>query len=146
MRFLGAAVAGVLALTAPIAADAGAATLASSAGPVNTGRAPAIVQVWDGNGPGWHHTAPGGWGGGWHPNPGHSGQWGGNWARSHWAPNRYFGFWGPPEAWGGHTLYGEAPTFPTAATVTGARCGIPTQNGEARTEAGVIPSRQHRRP
>ncbi len=46
MRFLGAAVAGVLALTAPIAADAGAATLASSAGPVNTGRAPAIVQVW----------------------------------------------------------------------------------------------------
>ena len=100
MRFLGAAVTGVLALVAPIAADAGIAALGSNAGPVNTGRAPAIVQVWDGNGPGWHHMAPDGWGGGWHPNPDHSGKWGGNWARSHWAPNHFYGFWGPPEAWG----------------------------------------------
>ena len=38
------------------------------------------------------------------------------------------------------TLYGAAPTFPIATTVTGARCGIPTRNGEARTEAGVIPN------
>src|SRR5215472_14530293 len=34
------------------------------------------------------------------------------------------------------TLYGEVPTFPTATTVTGARCGTPTQNGEVRMEAG----------
>ena len=32
--------------------------------------------------------------------PGHSGQWGGDWARSHWAPNHFYSFWGPPEAWG----------------------------------------------
>jgi hypothetical protein len=38
------------------------------------------------------------------------------------------------------TLYGEAPTFPTAATVTGARCGILTQNGAALPTAGVIRS------
>src|SRR5215472_17882821 len=38
------------------------------------------------------------------------------------------------------TLDGACPTFPTATTVIGARCGIPTQNGEARTEAGAIPS------
>src|SRR5689334_16801854 len=38
------------------------------------------------------------------------------------------------------TVYGEAPTFPTAATVTGARCGIPTQNREARRAAVVIRS------
>ena len=37
-------------------------------------------------------------------------------------------------------MYGEAHTFPTAATVTGARYGIPMQNGESRTEVGVIPS------
>ena len=37
------------------------------------------------------------------------------------------------------TLFGEAPTCPTATTVTGGRCGILTQNGEARMEAGVIP-------
>jgi hypothetical protein len=38
------------------------------------------------------------------------------------------------------TLYGEAPTFPTAATVTGARYGIPTQNGEGLPGAGVTPN------
>src|SRR5215831_9161331 len=38
------------------------------------------------------------------------------------------------------TLFGEPHTFPTAATVTGARYGIPMQNGESRTEVGVIPS------
>ena len=35
---------------------------------------------------------------------------------------------------------GEAHTFHTAATETGARYGIPMQNGESRTEVGVIPS------
>jgi hypothetical protein len=39
-----------------------------------------------------------------------------------------------------HTLYGEAPMFPIAATVTGARWSIPTQNGEVRPVGGVIPS------
>jgi len=57
---------------------------------------------------------------------------------------------GVPIRHGEPTLYGEAPTcpmygvsplFPTATTVTGALGGIPTQNGEARTGAGVILSR-----
>jgi len=36
-------------------------------------------------------------------------------------------------------MYGGSPLFPTATMVTGALGGIPTQNGEARTAAGVIP-------
>jgi len=39
------------------------------------------------------------------------------------------------------TLDGVSHSFPTAITATGARSGIPTQNGEARTGAGVILSR-----
>src|SRR6266478_1333839 len=44
-------------------------------------------------------------------------------------------------AFGVHRRHGASRTFPTVATVTGARYGIPTQNSEVRTEAGVIPSR-----
>jgi hypothetical protein len=95
MRFLGAAVAGVLALVAPIAADAGTATLGSSARPVNTGLAPAMVQVWNGNGPGWHHTVPDSWGGGWHPGAGRVSKWKGGWCPPHWGPSGSYGGWGP---------------------------------------------------
>ena len=42
-----------------------------------------------------------------HPNPHLSGQWEGHWAPSHWAPNGYYGLWGPPGAWGGpYTVWG----------------------------------------
>src|SRR5215469_16715458 len=67
-------------------------------GPAGAAPASRFVQVGDGNGSGWH-SAPGGRGGDWNPNPHHSGQWEGHWARSHWAPNHFYGFWGPPEAW-----------------------------------------------
>jgi hypothetical protein len=95
MRFLRAAFAGVLVLTAPIAADARAATPGSSGGPVSTGPAPAIVQIWDGNGPGRHPMAPNGWGGGWHPRAGRASRWKGEWVAPHWGPNPHFGAWGP---------------------------------------------------
>ena len=95
MRFLRAVFAGMLGLTAPIAAVAGAVTLGSNAGPVNTARAAAIVQVWDGNGPGWHHTAPGGWGGGWDPRAGRTNRWKGGWVPPQWGPNPHSGAWGP---------------------------------------------------
>src|SRR5215471_9299427 len=39
---------------------------------------------------------------------------------------------------GVHQRHGACPTFPTATTVTGARCGILTQNGESPSAAGVI--------
>lgn len=76
-------------------------------GPTHSG----LMQVGDGHASNWN-PAPGGGGGGWQPNPGYSGQREGNWARSHWAPNRFYGFWGPPEAWGGpYTVWG-GPYFP----------------------------------
>jgi hypothetical protein len=104
MRILRLTLVGVLTLSAPIAAHA--AQGGSKMGPAGTGPAPRFVQVWDGNGSGWH-PAPGSWGGGSHPNPSHSSQWGGNWARWHWAPNGYDGWWGPPAAWGGpYTVWG----------------------------------------
>src|SRR5262249_12888721 len=50
----------------------------------------------------WVGLAPGARWLGWRPEPEPppSGQWEGHWARSHWAPNQFYGFWGPPEAWG----------------------------------------------
>ena len=100
-----------------------------------TDRAPRVIQVWDGGGSGSPAVPDGGGG-----NPAPSGQWGENWARSHWAPDAYYGFWGPPSGWGGPYSTWGGLIFHTAATVTGARCGILTQNGAARTEAGVANS------
>jgi|SRR6516162_5071109 len=97
MRILRLTLAGILALSPPIMAHAGQA--GSPMGRVDAGPTPRFVQVGDGNGTGGH-SAPGGRGSCWNPNPGHSGQWGGDWARSHWAPNHFYSFWGPPEAWG----------------------------------------------
>jgi hypothetical protein len=106
MRILRLTLAGVLALSGPIVAHAGQAGWIT--GPAVAGPAPRFVQVWDGNGSGWHR-APGGRSDGWHPNSDHSSQWGGDWARPHWAPN---GYWGPPGAWGGpYTVWG-VPAVP----------------------------------
>jgi len=78
---------------------------------------------------------PAGGGGDWHPNSGHSSQWGGDRGRPRSTPNHF----GVRRTHGAsRTLDGACPTFPTATTVIGARYGIPTQNGEARTGVGVI--------
>ena len=50
----------------------------------------------------------------------------------------YMAFGGRQRHGASHTLDGVPHSFPTATTATGARSGIPTQNGEARTGAGVI--------
>ena len=73
MRFLGLALAGSLALTAPIAAHS--ASPGSNMGQARTGPAPGVVQ-----GSNWH-PAPGGGGGGWHS--------------PHWGPSRFNGGGGP---------------------------------------------------
>jgi hypothetical protein len=78
VRFLGVALAGLLALMAPIAAHS--ASLGSSIGQTSTGPAPGLVQVADGHGSNWH-PAPGGGGGGSHP--------------PYWRPSRFNGWWSP---------------------------------------------------
>jgi hypothetical protein len=78
MRVFAVALAGVLALTAPIAAHS--AWLGSNIGQASTGPAPGVVQVGDGHGSNWR-AEPGGGGGGWRPP--HSGT------------NRFNGGWGP---------------------------------------------------
>lgn len=89
MRVVGLVLAGVLALSAPIAAHADPPGSKMRPG----GPAPGIAQ-WGGTGSGSH------------PVPGHPSQWGG-WARPYWAPNPYNGLWGPPGAWGGpYTVWG----------------------------------------
>jgi hypothetical protein len=73
MRFLGLALAGSLALMAPIAAHS--ASPGSNMGQAMTGPTPDVVQ-----GSNWH-SAPGAGGGGWHP--------------PHWGPGRFNGGRGP---------------------------------------------------
>jgi hypothetical protein len=82
MRILGLALAGVLALMAPVTASA--VPLGSNMEPVRTGPVPGIVQVW------------GGCGWGWHPVPGHWSRWRGGWVPPHCAPNHYGGGGGDP--------------------------------------------------
>ncbi len=79
MRVLRLAVAGMLALTAPIAGHG--VPLGSSVKPVVA--APGIVKVW------------GACGWGWHPVPPHWSQWRGRWVPPHCAPNGFYGGWGP---------------------------------------------------
>lgn len=110
MRVYGLALAGVLALAVPIAAQA--VPLGGRAVPAATGPARGIVQVW------------GGCGWGWHPVPGHWSQWRGGWVPPHCAPNHYaggagwggpYGGWGGPyRTWGGYgggqgSYWGGAP-------------------------------------
>ena len=101
MRVLGLALAGMLALTTLTAANA------DQPGPKTkpAGPTPGVPQRTQ-SGSGWP-AVPSGRGGDWHPNPHLSGQWEGHWAPSHWAPNGYYGLWGPPGAWGGpYTVWG----------------------------------------
>lgn len=80
LRTLGLALAGALALMAPVAAHS--ASLGSKMERAMTGSVPAVMQVGDGHGSNWH-PAPGAGGGGW--NPPHSG------------PSRFNSgpYWGP---------------------------------------------------
>src|SRR6516164_4737330 len=73
MRVLELAMAGVLALAAPVP------THAAPLGSAGRGPAPGVMQVGDTHGAHWL-PAPGGGGGGWHP---------------HWGPSRLSGGWGP---------------------------------------------------
>jgi len=90
MRVFGLALA--LALTAPIAAQAG--SLEGKGGVARVGPSPAIIQIGDGGGSGWRHSVVGSWG--------PSGQFGASrmapsncgWCPPHWGPNR-FGSGGP---------------------------------------------------
>src|SRR4029077_11450205 len=83
MRVLGLALAGVLALTAPVAAQF--APPGSKMRPAAAGQAPVIAQGRDGNRPGWR-AAPNGWG---HPRQSNGGP-----APLHRQPNGVLGWWG----------------------------------------------------
>ena len=101
MRILGLVLVGGLALTAPAAAQAGtpgSITRPGAAGPVS-----GIVQIWDGNGPGWH-PMPNGWNGDWRRIPRASRQWNGGSVSPRWWPN------GPTAGWGSHSGPG-VPTY-----------------------------------
>jgi hypothetical protein len=83
MRVVGLAVAGMLALSAPVAGHT--APLAPSLEQLDPVQG--MVQVW------------GGCGWGWHPVPSHWSRWRGGWVPPHCAPNRYYGGWGPYGGW-----------------------------------------------
>jgi hypothetical protein len=78
MRVLGMALAGVLVLAAPIAAQAD--PQGPKTGSSGTGVAAGTVQVGDGHRSSWR-PAPGSRGNGWHP--------------PQWGPSRYYGAWVP---------------------------------------------------
>src|SRR5262244_2149029 len=92
MRVLGLALAGVLALTAPVAAQF--APPGSKMGPAAAGPAPVIAQVPGGDGPGWH-SAPNGRGRAGHQMPAHPRQWNGGPVPPRWGSIGIPGGWGP---------------------------------------------------
>jgi hypothetical protein len=107
MCFLKLTLVGALALTVPMAAFADQPVAKMKP----AGSAPGIAH---GAGGGSNRPAapPSGRGDDWPSNRSHSRQSGENGARSHWALNYFYGFWGPPEAWGGpYTVWG-GPYFP----------------------------------
>jgi hypothetical protein len=77
MRILELALAGVLAVTAPIAAHA--TERGSNTGPTNAGPVPSIVMAWDGGGSRGHSETDGA-----HPTVR---QWNRGWVQPHWGPN-----------------------------------------------------------
>jgi hypothetical protein len=85
MRILGLVLISGLALTAPIAAQAG--PLGSKMERANAGPVPGIMQVWDGNRAGWH-PVPNRRAGGWNQVPGRR-------VPRHWGPSGHHGAWGP---------------------------------------------------
>ena len=95
MRVLGFAMAGMLALTTPIAARA----IPVGSGIEHFVPAPGIVHV------------SGGCGWGWHPVPGHWSPWRGEWVPPHCAPNHHNKGWGPygdgQGPYGGWQYYGR---------------------------------------
>jgi hypothetical protein len=94
MRALGPALAGILAVTVPIAAHA-----SGPSSSVNTGPAPCIMLVRDGGGSGQPAGAIGA-----HTTAGHMHQWKGGWVSPHWGPH------GQPLGWGPHGWQG-VPTY-----------------------------------
>jgi hypothetical protein len=84
MRVLELALAGVLAVTVPIAEQANGP--ASNVRPVNTGPAPTIMLAWDGGASGRQARSID------HPTAGHVHQWNGGWVAPHWLAN--------PRGWG----------------------------------------------
>jgi hypothetical protein len=93
MRPLGLALAGALALAAPIAAHSG--SLGSNIAQPQRGQTPDVVQVGDGHGPNWH-PAPGG--GGPRQRP------------VHWGRSRFKGGWGPSGGPGAPTYWIWGPS------------------------------------
>jgi hypothetical protein len=83
MHVLGMALAGVVALTAPMAAHA--VSQGPKTGPADTGPATGTVLVGDGHSSNWR-PAPGSRGSGWCPP---------QWGRSQSGPSRYYGGWAP---------------------------------------------------
>jgi hypothetical protein len=107
MHILRSALAGGLALTIAMAAQAappGAKTMPAGAVP-----RPAIAQIRDGNGPGWHPPTNA-WRRGAGQIPGRSGQWNGRPARPPWGPNGSPWFWGFPPGPGVPTYWVWGPS------------------------------------
>ena len=102
MRALRPALAGILAVTVPIAAHASGPSAAMT--PVNTGPAPGIMLVWDGGGSGRPSGAIGA-----HPTAGDTRQWNGGWVPPHWGPNRHSRGWGPDGSQGVPTYWVWVP-------------------------------------
>ena len=65
-----------------------------------------VMQVWDGNGPGWHHP-PAGAPGAWQTPPGPN--WRGGWTASNGGPHHHLGGWGPYGAPGVPTYWVYVP-------------------------------------
>ena len=93
MRLLGLALAGVLALTGPIAAPAG--PLDGKRGVAPAGPKSAIVHIGDGNGSGWRDHVASDHGGSWPFGPRVEAVNRG-WYPQHWVPNGARGFYGAP--------------------------------------------------
>ena len=90
LRVFELALSGILTLTVPVAGHAD--PVRSKMGPVGAGPAPSNVQVWGGNGPGYH-PMPNGWDGDWRRVPSPSHQWNGRSVSRRWWPNAPLGGW-----------------------------------------------------
>ena len=106
MRVLELVLAGVLALSVPIVAHSDPpGPKARQAGPV-----PGVPQL-RGAGGSSRQPVSDGRGASKQPMPVHPSQWIDG-ARPHWAPNRYYGVWGPPAVWGGPYAVWGGPYLP----------------------------------
>jgi hypothetical protein len=108
LRILNLALVGALALSAATVAHAD--PLDSKMRPA--GPSPGTFQL-GGGGPGGQPVLDGR-GASRHPMPGNPTQWR-EWAGPHWTPQRYYGAWGPPMAWGGPFIVWGGPYVPYRA-------------------------------